>query len=358
MKSGILTYHNTRNCGATLQAYALQTVLSKLGFESKIIDYYCDDIESSYKIKRIWEIRRVKELVKWLLTVNSNKKAEKKFVRFRNEHYNLSEKYNKDNIKSANDKFDVFITGSDQVWNFYLNGRDENYLLKFADEGKIKISYAASMGYNKIPDEFSDIMRKNLQKFNGISVRESEAVSCLDKLNLHSELVLDPTLLLSKGDYLKLFKEEKKEKYIFVYTIAVTPNIEKKAKELSLKTGLPIIWGHMSYKMRRGVANRNDLCCDEFLSLINGAEYVLTSSFHGMALSIALEKQFFFDLSVSPKNNNSRLTTLATSLGLSGREMNADTDFLSAEKIDYESLNKILSEKREESINFLKKVTV
>lgn len=358
MKSGILTYHNTRNCGASLQAYALSKVMENLGYDSKIVDYRCEEIEKSYEIKKIWELRSVKELLKWALTVNSNKSAEKKFSAFRKKYYKLSKQYNRDNIKDANEEFDLFITGSDQVWNFYLNGRDENYLLKFAENNKIKISYAASMGYSEIPEEFKGFMKDNLSTFNGISVREAEAKKSVDSLSVNSSLVLDPTLLLDKEEYLKLADNKARGKYIFVYTIANTPNIENKARELSKATGLPVIWGHMSYKKKKGFKNLNNLCCDEFLSLINGAEYVLTSSFHGMALSIILEKQFFYDLSVKPENNNSRLTTLSDCLELNFREMKADTILTDAEQINYDKVRDLLGKKREESLNFLKKVEI
>ena len=149
-------------------------------------------------------------------------------------------------------------------------------------------------------------------------------------------------------------KSPLKERYILVYTIASTPNIEKKAKELSQKTGLPIIWSHMSYKNRKGATNVKSPTCDEFLSLIKNAEYVLTSSFHGMAFSIIYEKNFYYDLSITKNNFNSRLTTLAQILDLSSREIKPDKDILSYEKIDYQRVNSLKDEFRNKGINYLK----
>ena len=354
MKIGILTYHSTRNCGAVLQAYALTKFLDKIGIDSEIIDYKCKKIEEAYKIKKLWELRNVKELVKWLLSVKTQKQATERFFDFSKQYLKLSNiVYNNDNILKSNDVYDAFITGSDQVWNFNLNGIDENYILKFADKDKKKISYAASMGYKNIPEEFRNIYFENLKDFDGISLREIEALKNITDMGYKADLVLDPTLLLSKEEYC-FAKTNNKDKYIFVYTVAATPNIYLKAKELSKKTGLKIKWAHMSYKTFKGVKNYKNPSPEQFLELIENAEYVLTSSFHGMALSIVLNKQFFYDLDIKKENNNSRLTTLSSLLELEDREITKDKDLLLSEDIDYNKVNIALDKKRAESLEFLK----
>ena len=354
MRIGIITYHNTRNCGAVLQSYALLKTLKKLGCNAEIIDYHCTEIDNAYVIKKPWQLRSLKETVKWMLTISKNIKAQKKFDIFKSKNMTVSLPYDKHTIKAANESFDGFVTGSDQVWNFYLNGADENYILAFASEDKLKLAYAASLGYSKVPDEFKNIYLKHLPEFNGISVRETEGMTAVCEMGFNCNLVPDPTFLLSKEDYEPLEKSPREERYILVYTIASTPNIEKKAKELSQKTGLPIIWSHMSYKNRKGVTNVISPTCDEFLSLIKNAEYVLTSSFHGMAFSIIYEKNFYYDLSITKNNFNSRLTTLAQILDLSYREIKPDKDILSYEKIDYQRVNSLKDEFRNKGINYLK----
>ncbi|MBR4893209.1 MAG: polysaccharide pyruvyl transferase family protein [Clostridia bacterium] len=353
MRVGIITYHSTRNCGAVLQSYALNKVVSDLGYKCEIIDYKCENIEKAYKIKKIYELRSIKEFIKWGLLVHTQKKSQKEFDKFTKENLKISRVYNKDNITDANKEFDAFITGSDQVWNFNLNGADENYILNFAKEDKIKLSYAASLGYKTIPKNYTHIFKENLTTFNAISVREEEGLESLKELGHNSELVLDPTLLLKKEDYYKFVNHNKNGDYIFVYTVANTPNIYKKALELSEKTGYPVIWAHMNFMNKKGVLNLKNPSCIEFLTLLNNAKYVLTSSFHGMALSIVLNKEFFYDLSVSPNNHNSRLTTLASSLSLTEREMKENKELSINEKIDYEKIEQLLNEKRRESIDFL-----
>ena len=353
MRVGIITYHSTRNCGAVLQAYALNKAISDLGYDCKVIDYKCDNIEKVYNIKKIYELRSIKEFIKWVFSVNTQKKSQKEFDKFKKENLKLSKIYNKDNIADANEEFDAFITGSDQVWNFNLNGVDENYILNFANDDRIKLSYAASLGYKTIPQNYIDIFKDNLKTFNDISVREEEGLECLKELGYSPDFVLDPTFLLKKEDYLQFINLNKNGDYIFVYTVANTPNIYKKALELSKKTGYPVIWAHMSYMNKKGVKNIKNPSCIEFLTLLNNAKYVLTSSFHGMALSIVLNKEFFYDLSTSPNNHNSRLTTLASSLSLEEREMKENKELNISEKIDYQKVEILLNKKRKESIDFL-----
>lgn len=356
MKTGILTYHNTRNCGAALQAFALQKVLIDMGIENEIIDYRCPEIDESYRIKKISEIKTIKEFIKWVLTVGSAKKSQKKFNNFKKQYLKLSEPYYKNTISDANAVYDAFITGSDQVWNFYLNGNDYTYLLDFVSDDKKKLSYAASMGSNSMSEGNKEIFAKELSTFSDISVREKPLKEYVDTLiDVDSELVLDPTLLLTKEDYL-FDGDKQKDKYIFVYTIASTPNIEKAARELSKRTGYKIIWGHMSYKKKRGVINKTDISPEEFINYIKNAEYVFTSSFHGMALSIIMEKQFFYDLDINSKNNNSRLETLAWILGLEERKIDLSScEFL--QDIDYSKVGELLNKKRRDAITFLRKIT-
>jgi len=360
MKIGILTYHNTRNCGALLQAYALQKKLFELGIDNEIIDYRCDKIEETYRLKKIYELKGIKQLAKWFLTIGRDKRTQKKFDEFKRENLKLSGKYDKASICKANLIYDAFITGSDQVWNAMINGDDLTYLLDFAGAEKKKYSYAASIGGGEPKVSYAEKMQTALADFDFISVRENPLAEYIKTdLGLDTQMVLDPTLLLDGDDYIFASEWKKpKTKYIFVYTIATTPNIESAAKKLSKETGLPIIWGHMSYRKRRGVKNVTDLSPCEFVNYIKNAEYVFTSSFHGMAMSIVLHKQFFYDLDDNVQNNNSRLETLAESLGLQSRELLklSDASFLTnMPLIDYKQVESALEIRRRQSVCFLEK---
>ncbi len=357
MKTAILTFHNTRNCGAALQAYALQKAINDMGVDCKILDYRCDAIVSAYRLVPFWKCRGVKALLKWCLTAKRDRVTQKKFDRFSQRYFRCSDVYKKDTVRQANTHFDAFVVGSDQVWNMHLNGQDQTYLLDFADDSVCKIAYAASMGYRTVPDEIKDAFTTCLDRFDAVSVREIPAQDSLEELSgKKPELVLDPTLLLEKADY-DVFTASNvpKKPYIFVYTIADTPHIAHAAKKLSKHTGLPVVWGHMSHYRKSGAKNVTTLCPEEFIDYIRNATYVLTSSFHGMALSVVLEKQFFYDLDARPQNNNSRLETLAALLKLEDRLLLGEDDLAEKARINYDSVNELKACIKAESLAFLER---
>lgn len=357
MKTAILTFHNTRNCGAALQAYALQKAINDMGVDCKILDYRCDAIVSAYRIIPFWKCRGVKALVKWCLTARRDRVTQKKFDRFIQKHFHCSHVYENATVYQANEHFDGFVVGSDQVWNMHLNGKDQTYLLDFAEDSACKIAYAASMGYRTVPAEIKDTFTTCLGRFHAVSVREIPAQASIEELTgKKPELVLDPTLLLDKADYDAFTASNvPKKPYIFVYTIADTPHIAQAAKELSNQTGLPIVWGHMSYYRKPGAKNVTTLCPEEFVDYIRNASYVLTSSFHGMALSVVLEKQFFYDLDAKPQNNNSRLETLASLLKLEDRLLTDKNDLLAKTRINYDSVNALKARIKADSLAFLER---
>ncbi len=351
---GILTYHNTRNCGAALQAYALQKTLLSIGINAEIIDYRCSKIEEAYHSGIQVNLQNFRQLIKKILLYRDSRSSQKKFDAFSCHKLIVSAKYDRATIRQANKKYDAFITGSDQVWNFDLNGNDYTYLLDFVATNKSRIAYAASCGGYTAASEVREVMKRELAAFKKISVRESDLKIKLSKVTDQDIcVVLDPTLLLDKCDY-SFAGSISSKKYIFVYTIAATPHVEMAARALSDATGLEVVWGHMSYKKKRGYVNRRDLGPDEFISYIKNAEYVVTSSFHGMAFSIIFEKQFFFDLDNKKQNNNDRLISLAESLGLQTRNLShCQSDLISIPQIDYQRVRQKLAQLKEQSIAFL-----
>lgn len=74
-------------------------------------------------------------------------------------------------LKIINKRFNVFITGSDQVWDYNITGRDMAYLLEFANIGK-RNSYVASFGVTDISEKYKKEYKNLLNSFSNISVRE------------------------------------------------------------------------------------------------------------------------------------------------------------------------------------------
>lgn len=358
MKIGIITYHRAKNLGAMLQSYALQKTLEKYKGKCEIIDYRNEKMEESYRVKKIRECKSLKEKVKNVLFMKKNKAFEEVRKEFNEKVQTIStKKYNKNNIKEANNDYDLFVTGSDQVWNIKLNYDDENYFLNFVEDNKKKNSYAASFGTNKIDEEKKAKICNQLKTFNKISVREEEGKNFIKELTgRNSELVLDPTLLLNKYEWENMINNERieKEKYIFVYVIAYTPTLLEFARKLGKERNCKVICFHTSYQKYRGMKNLTKVSPQDFLNYIKNAEAVVTSSFHGMCFSINLQKEFYYELDENKVNNNSRLKTLATTLNLEDRRIINGKCMNNI--INYSEVTKKLEAERKRSIQFIEEL--
>ena len=359
MKVGIITYHRAKNIGAMLQSYALQTKIQEYLGSCEIIDYRNDKMEEAERVKSISEVKGIKQKIKNILLMKKNKEFEIVRNNFNNDIQKISKKtYNNDNISEANKNYDLFITGSDQVWNQKLNYCDKNYFLDFVKENKKRNSYAASFGTNELEMKDEEIIIKELKNYNKISVREKEGQVLINRLiDRDSELVLDPTFLLDINEWEKLIDKKKlvEEKYIFVYTIAYTPTIFDFARKLGKKEHCKIICFNNGYKKYRGMKNLNKVSPQDFLNYIKNAEYIVTSSFHGLCYSINFHKNFYYELDENKKNNNSRLITLTKMLDLEKRRI-IDGKCEDNKIICYEKVDEKLKIEKQKSIKFIKEL--
>lgn len=355
MKVGILTYHDTTNYGAVLQAYALQRKINMLGYDSEIIDYKCEAITNRYKIKKMSEVQGLKGKLKHILTVNNEKKRIRDFNIFNKQHQKISNNsYNKNNKNNISKNYDKIFVGSDQVWNLQLSGDDTTYFLDFEKDKNKKYSYAASFGVSEIEDKYNKQM-SFLKDFKSLLVREEQGKQIIrNSLNLNSNVVLDPTLLLTKNEWETIINERLVNyKYIFVYLNGTEKYIKDFSRRLSKKTGYKIISLNHSCKIDIGIKNLKSCTPYDFLNYIKNAEYVVTNSFHGLVFSINFEKEFFYGLS-NNNNFNSRLENIISKLGLEERKILSDKTIDNIKKIDYKNVNTLLDCEREKSINLLK----
>lgn len=358
MKIGTLTYHDTTNYGAVLQAFALQKKLEDLGYDSEIIDYKCNAITDRYKITRICDSKNIKQFIKGILTNKNNRKLKNEFEKFNKDKQNISNKtYNKNNIKEVNNLYDKFIVGSDQVWNLDLSGNDTTYMLDFVTDNKRKASYAASFGYKIVPSQYIETTKKNLSTFNDILVREEQGKKIVkDLINKDAKITVDPTLLFNKSEWINLMDLNNTIKinkdYILLYIIAPNKEIIKFTRRLAKDRNCKIIYINHSYKNILGMKNIKTAGPIEFLEYIKNAKYIVTTSFHGVAFSINFEKQFFYALSSEKNNYNSRIENLSKILNLENRKISKD--FYNYSKIEYIEIRKKLEKIRNESIKILK----
>ena len=258
-------------------------------------------------------------------------------------------------------QYDVYMVGSDQVWNPHTSSSIEPYFLTFAPQEKKKIAYASSFGVSEIPESLNERFQKLLNGLNRISVREQSGVTLVEKLtDKKAYLVLDPTLLLDKTDWNKVMKQypNMPQKYILIYQLSKSQAIV----DLALRIGK--CYNLKVYRIckrayanthNEGIINITDAGPAEFLSLIYHSTFMITNSFHGTAFSINFNIPFYSIISAK-KTNNSRLESLLHITQLHSRLLKDDTPIDSidiSDKIDYTMANKLLESYRKQSINYL-----
>ena len=353
---GILTFYDTTNYGALFQMYALEKKVKQLSADSRvsIIQYDCKEVDRREKIS-ILQSRSLKEFAKNCILYVPNRIKHDAFEQFAMENIQLSKiKYNKCNLNKLNEEYDAIIVGSDQVWNSTLTGNDLGFYLPGCN-GVKKYSYAASFGKNSMPDPARDIISHCLNDFRKVSVREKDGERMVEDLGISCETVLDPTFLLSKEEWMQLAdKNRKPSNYILMYLVQDRKNTFEYAKRLAKEKGYSIKYINISPRYEYGVENIRTASPTEFMNLLANAELIITGSYHGVALSINLEKNFICELNHGAVQFNSRIQNLLSELNLDDRII--DYDAKNVGDIDYEKLNIKLDACRKQSLVYLQSV--
>lgn len=355
MKIGILTFHCAYNFGAMLQCYALQEHLRMMEHDVVVINYR--PVYLGSKMPKFHIVRSIiSPHVCSLSKTAKFRKSYRKFREFEEKYFNLTNICKtSDDIQSVSQSLDYVIFGSDQIWNAGINRNDLVWYgqgLK-ANGGKVKfISYAASAG-DAVFDRSQEInLVKYLSDFEAVSVREYQLKDKLSRLlpNKKVDLVLDPTLMVDKSIWNKWSKPVLGYKYILVYQARKGNNVYQIAQKLSRELNAKIVTfeidnNKFSFDCEQIVASPS-----EFVSLINNAECVLTTSFHGTAFSIITNTPFYtIRLNDGADGRNESLLKM---LGLTDRfiDDNADLDF---SLVDFKNANNILDNQRKQSQLFL-----
>lgn len=363
-----ITCHNVYNYGATLQAYALQTYLQSLGNEVEIIDYApryhswsCWNIPENSTVYKLASknmfIHFLYACHRWIKHKReTNLIREKKFDEFDKKYLRLTAKHyvNYEQLKQDPPKADIYIAGSDQIWNpVGGTGLDPAFYLNFGESGIHRISYAASFGVSILNEHQKDIIKNYLSSMDNISVRESTGLNILKSLNINSGVqVLDPVFLLDKATWLQFIGGTKKVvegNYVLIYDFFQDdPNIQKLAFELKKMTGFNIVSVNNSGKLPYADVNISDASPLEFLSLINNANVVISNSFHATAFSIILNKEFYVYPVIRHKNQ-SRMIDLLNQFQLSDRYNTSKIQ----SNINWEKINDLYMVKRQIGRDFL-----
>jgi len=372
-KIGLLSVYN-HNYGSILQVYALQNVLINMGFDVKVILYQKTNIFK--QAIRLFYVPLLKSIVKnkykiFYCKLFKNKfylevlvPREQEFTRFVAKNIRFSRIYRgRAGLIEANNDFDVFVLGSDQVWN-PMNLGSDYFTMTFIKMDKKKITYAPSFGVAVIPAHQRKKTTEYLQRIDYISVREITRQNIVKELTGRNvPIVVDPTILLSRNVWDKERGEPLfKEKYIMCYFISTIPSHREFAKKLAEKTGLKIVtipyvdeYTKVDEKFGDIVPKAGPL---QFVNLISNAEYVCTDSFHGTIFSILYGRTFFTFRRYAEDvkdSTNSRLSSILHLLGLEQRMFdsadNLDENLL--RPVNYVKPNKLLEQLRKESQAYL-----
>ena len=295
MRIGIITMHKVLNCGSALQAYALQRKLQQMGYDSEIIDYKYEDKGGRKSLKA-----SITAFIRNALFGFPESRMKRKFKAFHKHNLSLTKSYDRESIVKDPPLFDLYIAGSDQVWNPRFIGDDVNFLLAFAPDGARRISYASSIAAGSLDEGSKEIFSRQLSRFSAISVRERSGVEIIKELTgKDARVCCDPTLLLGREDWDTLAASSKYrtgEKYILVYALSYMfdpfPQIYGIVDKVQKTLGLKVIFlqGRAKDVFRPGSKLIKSAGPEDFAFLFKHAEFVITTSFHGAAFALIYDK--------------------------------------------------------------------
>lgn len=376
-KVALSVCYDTKNYGSQLQVLATIEKIKELGYKPEIIKYNkkisikfilqtLPRFLNSYFVKsKLKGIKKQKALEKHLEILKN--------VNIRNERFDkyIKEKYSKilksydgwnELITKANNDYEIFLCGSDQLW-LPANLGSHFYTLEYVTSNKNKIAYATSFGVSQIPWYQKRRTKKYLNDFSYLSCREEKGKQIIKELtDKDVPVVADPTLLLTKEEWDKIIpnKEVINEKYIMCYLLGENVEHRKIAEKLAEKTGykivtIPFLDDYVEYDKEFGNYKLFDIDTYDFVNLIRNAEYVLTDSFHGSIFSILNHKKFIVlnrFLDNSKNSRNSRIDNLCSMLELDDRRYKNNIDII-FDDIDYNRVDKYLEKIRKSSKEYL-----
>lgn len=362
-KIATITFHSSYNYGSNLQAYALQEYVKKICEDSEynIINLRTDKQKELYKtcFERSGLVNKIKSIV----TFNEKKakmRRKEKFEFFINNFLQITKEYETlEQLKQDNLNYDYYISGSDQLWN--LNAKDFDWanFLEFAESGK-KISYSASFGPTKQNwnDTEKERIKKDLLEYACLSVREQGSFNNVKELtNLEPEINIDPTLLLTKEEWINLIEKEPliKKDYIFLYNLKWDKEIIQIAKRVSKILKMPVVVTQRTLRAEvfYGFEKKFDTGPLEFLNLLYNSKLVLSSSFHGTVFSILFNKPFY----AINGAEDFRINTLLKKMNLENRTIESSNidKCKQYDDICFNKAYKLLFTERQKSETYLKK---
>jgi len=355
-KISVITLHRVFNYGSVFQAYATQKFFQDNGYDTEIIDYIPSNWQSKNLLLNISHSRGfLRDNCYRLMRLFSVILKQRTFWGFLKRNLTMTRTYKSFEELCANPPIaDIYCTGSDQVWNSTYCHMDPSFYLQFGNKKIKRIAYVSSFGNEELEEKEKAIVKPYLDDYSAISVRESSAVPILEDMGLTGVTLIDPTLQIPKEHWISMAsKRLVKEKYLILMLLYNEDNNATEiAREIADRKGLKLVkisWEMVKPKKVDQLMTHRPP--QDFLSLFYYADFVVTNSFHGLAFSINLNKQFVV---IKRNEFNSRIESLLALTGLENRMVDSEYKKETADPlIDYVPVNQILDVERKKAAEYL-----
>ena len=352
MRIGIITHPLTTNYGGILQNYALQEVLRGMGHEPWTVDYGKPPwLRWFRRVCRVTARTILGRRTRFPSAPSRIRRQQAPLRRFVGSHINLTQPrtWSIEPAVIRKYHFQVLVAGSDQCWRPRYNAKLETCFFDFASGWDVRrIAYGASFGTDEW--EFSEDQTRACsalaKKFDGVSVRELSGVElCRKHLGVDAVHVLDPSLLLGKGEYCSLCERiPVREAFVFAYILDESPEKIDAVRTFAQRKGLPYLIKGADWNVRP------DDTVELWLSYFRDAAFVITDSFHGTAFSVIFEKDFY--VYANADRGNSRFESLLGLVGLEGRMVENLPE--NEQVINWPEVRRKLDAERDNSMKWLK----
>ena len=381
-KVGLAITTYTHNYGSFLQSFALVETIKRLGYDPEVISTdgvqpYISAARRKYFAKRMFNINELRSYSIMFKGIAMRKICKQfaqnqkirgaAFDRFRDKYFKFSPVKNTwEEVGEMCKDYCAVVVGSDQLWR-PANIEGGYFTLEFVPDEINKIAYAPSFGIPRLEKPQAEKAKRFIPRLNHIGVREERGSEIIKELTgLDVPVVCDPTLLFTKEDWDEHVDERLiKDDYVLTYFIGDHEDYLKFAKKLGQYWGVKVVGVVHIDGFNKNISTYidetpYDIDPFQFINLVKYARCVLTDSFHCSVFSIHFEKEFFAFKRFSDKDTmstNNRLSTLFKIAGIEGRTMSGkeDIDESLFKPIDYQKVRKNLQQKRDLSMNYLKK---
>ena len=360
MKIGIVTMPLCANYGGTLQNWALQQVLIRMGHEPITLRFpvMYQGMSSLHYWTKVFPMQAMRFVAhkfvggkyEMPLAIGLWKESVRGMERFVDEHINVTEylpNLSMDDVRRYG--VEALIVGSDQIWRPVMYDAVKYYFLGFTGDSDIlRVAYAPSVALDKWPykEEVTVKLRELIKKFSAVSVREASSVQLVkENLGVDAQWVLDPTMLLKKEDYIDVCKNEPEsnEPFVFAYILDMTDEKRQMAEKTAKTLGCGV-----RYLSADKVKKEDTI--EKWLANFRDAKYVITDSYHGTVFSLIFQKQVY--TFYNTYRGNARMDSLKEISGLVNRFITKPVEVL-GEKISYNDVEEKLERLGEESEIFL-----